>query len=179
MIKEECSKRLNREIVNKDEEEEILNDLTIATIKYADLLPYRTSDYIFDIEKFCDLEGKTGSYLLYSTVRIKSLLRKAQIENISTLNYSKINNEQDRNIIITLLKLSNIIQKTYESKSFNELAEYTYKLVSAFNTFYADSKIMIEEDEEQKLSWLVLSKTVLDTILMLLNIMGIKCPEKM
>lgn len=178
-IKNECSKRLNRNIVEEQDEEKTIDQLALATIKYADLLPHRTSDYIFDIEKFCDLEGKTGSYLLYSTVRIKSLLRKAKEENYNFNNFNKIKGDSDKEVILCLMKLANVITKAYESKSFNELAEYIYKLTSAYNKFYAENKIMTEQDEELKESWLVLSQIVHDTNIMILDVMGINCPEKM
>ena len=76
MVTQECLKRLNENIT--ENREKIAKDIAIAAIKYADLLPYRTTDYNFDIEKFTDLNGKTGTYLLYSTIRMKSLLNKSQ-----------------------------------------------------------------------------------------------------
>ena len=75
LVKEELSKRLTKE-TSEEEKEKILDILTVATVKYADLLPYRTTDYIFDIEKFCSFEGKTGPYILYTMVRINSILSK-------------------------------------------------------------------------------------------------------
>ena len=153
--------------------------VAIAALKYADLLPYRTTDYIFDIDKFCDLEGKTGPYLLYSTVRIKSLLKKAQEEGININKYETITTETEKDIILNLLQLPKVLTKSYNIKSVNEISEYIYKLTSIYNKFYSENKILIEQDDTKKNSWLMLSKIVLDTNLLLLNILGINVPEKM
>lgn len=178
MIKEETSKRLNRDIVDENEEE-TSEKIAIAALKYADLLPFRTTDYIFDPSKFSDLEGKTGPYLLYSTIRIKSLLEKAKNESISFGKYSIINNETDRDVIITLLKFPTILEKIYETKSLSDLAEYIYKLNSTYNKFYAENKILTEDNKDLRESWLVLSNVVYNTNMFILDLLGIKCPDKM
>lgn len=179
IIKEECFKRINDNIVEKENKEKLSEDIAIAALKYADLLPYRATDYIFDPTKFSDLDGKTGPYLLYSTIRIKSLLKKAEIEGIKYENYTKLKGKTERDVIITLLNMPSVITRAYESKSLNEIAEYIYKLTSIYNKFYSENKIIIEEDNELRESWLVLSKVVYDTNMLLLDLMGIKCPEKM
>ena len=179
LIKEETSKRLNTEIVEEDKREETSEQLAIAALKYADLLPFRTTDYIFDPQKFSDLDGKTGPYLLYSTIRMNSLLKKAKQENIDYKEYKAIKGESDREVILTLLTLPNVLDRAYNSKSISEIAEYIYKLTSTYNKFYSENKIITEENKDLRESWLVLSKVVYDTNMLLLNIMGIKCPEKM
>ncbi len=179
LIKEETSKRLNTEIVEEDKREETSEQLAIAALKYADLLPFRTTDYIFDPQKFSDLDGKTGPYLLYSTIRINSLLKKAKQEKIDYKSFKAINGESDREVILTLLTLPNVLDRAYNSKSISEIADYIYKLTSAYNKFYSENKIITEENADLRESWLVLSKVVYDTNMLLLNIMGIKCPEKM
>lgn len=179
LIKEECYKRINTNIVEEENKEEVAEVIAIAALKYADLLPYRATDYIFDPAKFSDLDGKTGPYLLYSTIRIKSLLNKAKEIGIDYNNYTKINNKTDRDIILSLLNLPSIINRSYESKSLNEIAEYIYKLTSLYNKFYSENKIISETDKELRESWLVLSKVVYDTNMLLLDLMGLNCPEKM
>lgn len=179
IIKDECYKRINDNIVEKENKEKLSEEIAIAALKYADLLPYRATDYIFDPAKFSDLDGKTGPYLLYSTIRIKSLLKKAEMEGIKYENYTKLKGKTERDVIITLLNMPSVITRAYESKSLNEVAEYIYKLTSIYNKFYSENKIIIEEDNELRESWLVLSKTIYDTNMLLLDLMGIKCPEKM
>ena len=179
LIKVECRKRLNENIVEEDKREETSEIIALAALKYADLLPYRVTDLIFDPAKFSDLDGKTGPYLLYSTIRIRSLLNKAKQEGIDFNNYNIINNNSDKEVILNLLQLPNVLNRSYEAKSLNEVAEYIYKLTSSYNKFYSENKVIVEENKELRESWLVLSKVVYDTNMMLLNIMGIDVPEKM
>ena len=179
LIKIECRKRLNENIVEEEKREETSETIAIAALKYADLLPFRATDYIFDPAKFSDLEGKTGPYLLYSTIRIRSLLNKSKQEGIDFKNYNIINNNSDRDVLLTLLQLPNVLIRSYESKSLNEVAEYIYKLTSLYNKFYSENKVISENNIELRESWLVLSNVVYNTNMMLLNMMGINVPEKM
>ena len=179
LIKVECRKRLNENIVEEENREEVSETIALAALKYADLLPFRATDYIFDPLKFSDLDGKTGPYLLYSTIRMKSLLKKAKEANIDFADYKLVKNDTDKEIILTLLSLPNTLTRAYESKSLNELAEYIYKLTSVYNKFYSENKIIVEENNELRMSWLLLTKVVYDTNMLILNIMGIDVPEKM
>ncbi len=175
---EECEKKILPNITG-EERKEIAEKVGIAAVKYADLIPYRSTDYVFDITKFSDLEGKTGPYLLYSTIRMKSLLNKAESANIE---YDKINvlkSEYDRDIMLNLLNLPTSLSKAYESKSLNEVTDYIYNLTSSYNKFYSENRILDEENKELRASWLALSKLVLTVNLCLLDVLGIKCPNKM
>ena len=177
LINNETLKKITSESMTKEEKEKISRTVAIAALKYADFLPFRATDYVFDPEKFADLEGKTGPYLLYSTVRMASLLNKAKDEKQTT--YKKVKNKTDRNIILTLLELPNILTKSFEMKSLNEIADYLYDLTSKYNKFYSENKVLTEEDEDLKESWLVLTNTVYKTNLLLLDTLGLKVPEKM
>lgn len=159
--------------------EETAKTIAIAALKYADFLSFRSTDYIFSPEKFSDLEGKTGPYLLYSTVRIKSLLRKAKEENIEFNKYYKVTSASEKNIILNLLQMPKVLTKSYNVKSLNEIADYLYRLTSSYNKFYSENKILIEKNKETRASWLTISKLVLDTNLLLLDVLGINVPEKM
>lgn len=179
LVKKECEERINDDIVKIDNKKETAEIIAVASLKYADLLPFRETDYIFDEKKFTDLLGKTGPYLLYSTVRINSLLNKAKNENIEYKTYSKIKNNTDREVIINLLELPLVIEKAYNTKSLNEIAEYIYRLTSSYNKFYAENQILKEEEQDLKNSLLILSKVIYETNILLLDTLGIKCPEKM
>ncbi|MBO5414293.1 MAG: arginine--tRNA ligase [Bacilli bacterium] len=177
LINEETLKRINKDTVPDEEKESVAKKVAIAALKYADLLPYRGTDYVFSPEKFADLEGKTGPYILYSTIRMKSLLQKGQNEQQET--YSKIKNDIDRDVIITLLKLATTLTKSYEAKSLNDISEYIYVLTSKYNKFYAENKVLLEEDEKLKESWLVLTNVVYKVNSLLIDTLGLKVPEKM
>ncbi|MDD5888170.1 MAG: arginine--tRNA ligase [bacterium] len=177
LVYEETLKRINPQTVPPEERESVAKTVAIAALKYADFLPYRGTDYVFEVEKFADLEGKTGPYLLYSTIRMKSLLNKA-----NNINYQKIhilNSDIEKEIALTILNLPLILTKAIEAKSLNDIAEYLYKLTSQYNKFYNENKILVEENEQLRESWLVLTEIVYKTNTLLLDVLGIKVPEKM
>lgn len=177
LVYEETYKRITNESIKDEEKEEVAKTVALAALKYADLLPYRGTDYIFEIEKFADLEGKTGPYLLYSTIRMKSLLSKAS--DINATSITKFKGSQEKDIALTILNMPLVLTRAIESKTLNEIAEYLYKLTSSYNTFYAENKIITEEDDNLRESWIVLTKIVYNINVLLLDILGIKIPEKM
>ena len=179
LIKVECRKRLNENIVEEDKRDDVSETIALAALKYADLLPFRATDYIFDPAKFSDLDGKTGPYLLYSTIRMRSLLKKAKEQNIEFNDYSVVKNDSDKEVILTLLSLPLVLKRAYDSKSINEVAEYIYKLTSTYNKFYSENKIITEENNDLRESWLTITKVVYETNMLLLDLMGIDVPEKM
>ena len=176
-VENETRKRINPETVDEEHKEEVAKTVAIAALKYADLLPFRGTDYIFDPEKFADLEGKTGPYLLYSTIRMKSLLTKGQ--NLELGKITKFKTETERDIALTVLRLPIVLNKALDSRSLNDITEYIYKLTSLYNKFYSENKILIEEDKELQTSWLTLTRIVYDINMLLLNTLAIKVPEKM
>ncbi len=177
MVKNITASKINMDLVKETDKDQTAEKISIAALKYADFLPYRSKDFIFDINKFADLEGKTGPYLLYSTVRIGSLLEKAN-QDISNLTMKKIS-EVEKETVRTLLELPTVLNNAFESKSLNEIADYLYRLTSNYNKFYAENHILTCEDEDLKESWLALSKLVRTTNLLLLDTLAIEVPEKM
>lgn len=177
LVEEETRKKINPDTVEEDMREEVAKTVAIAALKYADLLPFRGTDYIFEPEKFADLEGKTGPYLLYSTIRMKSLLTKG--ENLEKGKITKFKSETEKDIALTILRLPTILNKALDSRSLNDITEYIYKLTSLYNKFYAENKILTEEDKELQKSWLTLTKIVYDINMTLLDVLAIKVPEKM
>lgn len=177
LVEQETKKKINPDTVEENKREEVAKIVAIAALKYADLLPFRGTDYIFEPEKFADLEGKTGPYLLYSTIRMKSLLKKGVNENIGKI--TKFKTETEKDIALTIIRLPIILNKAFDSRSLNDITEYIYKLTSLYNKFYTENKILTEEDKELKESWLTLTKIVYDINMMLLDVLAIKVPEKM
>lgn len=174
LVKEETRKVI-KDNIKEEDKDELAYKLAIAAIKYADLLPNRTSDYIFDPVKFSDINGKTGTYLLYSTVRMKSLLNKCDTEYKT---YHKISSVYERNIIMNIINLRNTLEKSFTSRSLNEICEYLYRLTSSFNALYSNCEVLTEKDEETKESLLVLTKLVYETNKYLLDILAIDVPDK-
>ena len=176
-VKRECLKRLNSEI--KDNRDEIANKIAIATIKYADMLPNRETDYNFDLEKFCDLEGKTGPYILYSTIRMKSLLNKLKENSINYQKISLIANEYDKTLILSLNKLDNVLNNAFNDKSLNAITDYLYELSTNFNRFYTECHILNESEKEKQESWAYLVSIAYKVNKILLDILAIDIPTRM
>lgn len=177
LVKEESLRRLNSDI--KDNRDDIAEKIAMSAVKFADLLPNRESDYVFDIEKFCDLDGKTGPFILYSTIRMKSLLNKAEEQNIKYDSIKVIANEFDREVMLVLNNLNLVLEKAFNSKSLNDITEYLYKLTTTYNRFYTENIILKEEDKDKRNSWLYLTKLVYEVNCELLNILAIDIPERM
>ena len=174
-VKDELDKKMTS-FEDVEEKKKIIDILACATIKYADLLPFRTTDYIFDVEKFCSFEGKTGPYVLYTMVRIKSILDKC---NLDKINISKIYGETERNIYIKLLELSKIINKAYSEKTLSYICEYLYDICSLFNKFYSECNIINESNIEKKNTNLSLLKLIYNVSERLLEVLAIDIPERM
>lgn len=177
LVKEETLKKITNETITEEEKEPISETVAIAALKYADFLPYRSTDYVFEIEKFADLEGKTGPYLLYSTIRMKSLLNKANFKKIESIKI--LDGEIENDLTLMILNLSNILTKSLENRSLNEIAEYIYNLTALYNKFYAENKVITEKNKELQESWLIITNIVYNINNLLLNILGINVPSKM
>lgn len=174
LVSMEVDKKIKEDIVL--DREDIKTKLTIAAIKYADLLPYRTTDYVFDPIKFSSLEGKTGPYILYTNVRLKSILNKVENQDYQI---SIINNLDMENILIKLLELPNVLKQAYLDRSLNYITEFLFEIASLFNKFYNNYHILTEENKEIKESYLGLVKLVSKVLSNLLNVLAIDEVDKM
>lgn len=173
LVKNEITKKIKEDIPSS-EKEKIIEKLTIATIKYTDLLPYRRTDYIFDPVKFSSLEGKTGPYILYTIVRIKSILNKLNID--AKITYL---NEDMREVLVKLTQISTALTNSYKEKSLNYISEILYEICSLFNKFYNNYNILNEKNETIKSSYIAFIKIVYNYLKNLLNILAIDEVEKM
>ena len=175
-VKEEILLHMNKEIEAK---EDIAEKIAIAAIKYADFLPNRTTDYIFEPSKFIDVEGKTGPYILYNTIRMKSILKKANDLGIDYKHYYNVPFGTEKEMILLLIEKNKVLYKAYNNKDLSPIAEYLYNLTSLYSRFYEENYILTETDKSKKESWLTLTKLVKETNEELLNILAIEVPEKM
>lgn len=178
LAKTECEKKVLPNITG-EERDKVAEKVSVAAVKYADLIPYRLTDYNFDPVKFSDLQGKTGPYLLYSTIRMKSLLKKAEEAGIEYKKYTKINSDIDRQVIIGLLNLRSVLTKSMNTKSLNDITDYLYKITNLYNNFYSNNHVLTEENKELQESWLTLTSVIYENNSKLLNILGIDVPERM
>lgn len=177
-IKEETAKYVkDNESMTAEEQRDVSDKVAVAALKYADLLPNVEKDYIFDLSKFCSLEGKTGPYILYSAVRMKSLLTKAGEESSFVMN--GIYSQTEKDIITKILEMPIRIDKAYRNKTLSEITEYIYEIDSLFNKFYGENRILTEEDEAKKQTWLFITDLVYKANKLLLDVLAIDIPERM
>jgi arginyl-tRNA synthetase len=161
--------------LSEDERRDISMKVAVAAIKFADLQNDRIADYIFDLDRLTRFEGKTGPYLLYQAVRIKSLLEKAGGARDAKI----ILTDADRSLWLLLTELPEILGVATRNYAPHILCDHAFRLAQAFSAFYGNTHILSEPDEEQKASWLVLCRSVLAQIELLLGLTGVKIPARM
>ena len=168
-IAQELSKEVHLDIARK---------VGLAALKFADLMNHRTSDYVFDIDKFSRFEGKTGPYLLYTAIRIKSIMRKAKEENI-TEGEIITPTDSERTLMLLLSQLPDICKNTEEGYAPSYICDFTYTIAQEFNRFYKECHILREKDKKKQGSWLGLANLCLKELELLLDLLGIQIPERM
>ncbi|MDR0303172.1 MAG: arginine--tRNA ligase [Chitinispirillales bacterium] len=162
---------------SENEKIKIAETVGISALKFADLSNYRLSDYIFDLDKFCAFEGKTGPYLLYTAVRIKSIIRKAKEANITS--GAILIGDNDRDLLLEIGRMNEALELAAADCSPNFLCDYVYGLSQEFNRFYKNSPILHEKNIGLQSSRLKIAEITLETIEIVLEILGINIPEKM
>lgn len=182
-INEEMYKKIteNKEGVSEEEARSTAKIIALAAVKYGDLSNQATKDYVFDIDRFLSFEGDTGPYLLYTIVRIKSILTKYADNNHSVdsaiINPAKT--DVEKTLMLELTKLNSVVEASYEETAPHKICSYIYDLANAFNRFYHETKILTEEDEVTKAGWiklLTLTKEVLETSI---DLLGFEAPDRM
>ena len=163
--------------VEADKVEDTARIVGLAALKYGDLSNQATKDYIFDIDRFAAFEGNTGPYILYTVVRIKSILSKVNPtgEEIIIKPYSDV----ERDLMLKLTKFNEVIEASYAERAPHKICEYIYDLSNIFNRFYNSNKIVSEEDKEKQSSWVAMITLVKRVIEQCLDLLGIEVPEKM
>lgn len=162
-----------------DEQSEIARLVGLAALKYGDLQNHRASDYIFDLDRFVSFEGRTGPYLLYSAVRMKSILRKAADLGLSPGAIAAATGEFDRNLMLALLRLPEVVTRAAQHRAPNHIALYAYELAAEFSRFYEHCRILDEADSTIQASWLGLVELCLRQIGFLLDLLVVEMPERM
>ncbi len=183
MVQDAALDRLNEahlaEEYPQQEREAIATTVGVAALKFGDLINNRSSDYVLDLEKFSSFEGKTGPYLQYAAVRIKSILRKATEQGLSTGAIIGPSGDVERELILELLNLPPVIGRSINLRAPNHVAEYAHTLASRFNRFYDACHILSEPDPQRQASWLQLSTWTLAALERLLDLLGIEIPDRM
>ena len=171
------AKVVENKIVAEDEVEETTAKIALAALKYGDLSNQPTKDYNFDLERFAAFEGNTGPYILYTIVRIKSIL--AKYGPWEQLSIQAAANDYARDLMLAITKLSPTLEAALRTSSPNLICAYIYELSGAVNKFYHETRILGEADEGLKAGYIALiglAKNILETCI---GLLGFSAPEKM
>ncbi len=174
-------KMMENRNMEEDEAREIAAQVGLAALKYGDLSNQVSKDYIFDIDRFTSFEGDTGPYILYTIVRIKSILAKFKELN-KTQQESVIlpaNSQSEQALMLEITKFSEMIAAAYQEMAPHRICAYIYDLANAFNSFYHDTKIISEEDLQKQSSWIALITLVSDILLQCIELLGFVAPQRM
>ena len=161
----------------EEEKADIARRITVATIKFGDLINHRMKDYIFDLDKFMAADGKTGSFLLYTIARVNSILKKTELPEgfVPTQAYT----DSERDVLLKLALSGESYALAYREKAPNIICENAYQLASAFSKFYHDNHILTEEDADKRNSWLAVCAAVKTSLEKHLDILGIETVDLM
>ncbi len=169
--------------ISLEEAQDTARKIALAAIKYGDLSNQASKDYIFDIERFTSFEGNTGPYILYTIVRIKSILGKYEATGKSVADclgaMEAAHNEHEKELMLSLSRFNAVVENAYEESAPHKICAYIYELANAFNGFYHGTKILSESDENVQKSYiglLSLTKSVLEACI---DMLGFEAPERM
>lgn len=153
----------------------------LAAIKYGDLSNQASKDYIFDMDRFTSFEGDTGPYILYTIVRIKSILGKYQEQGgaLEQVSIREAVNDSEKGLMLELSKYHAMMEAAFEEIAPHRICAYIYDLANAFNRFYHETKILTEEDAQQKGSWIALLKLTKEILETCIDLLGFTAPERM
>lgn len=185
MVEKNASDKIIQNAQSKEEAidieatQETASIIGLATLKYADLSNYRMKDYVFDLDKFSSFEGKTGPYILYSTVRIKNILRRVGNDVDTSHPFLTPASDIERTLMLKLDQFAHTISLSARDRSPNILAEYVYDLATLVSSFYHTHHILNETDKARQASWLRLLTLTLNVLTTGLDLLGIVVPERM
>ena len=166
--------------ISEEEAKQTAKTVALAAVKYGDLSNQASKDYCFDIERFTSFEGNTGPYILYTIVRIKSILKKYTAKNsLPDAPILGAHSASEKNLMLVLSRFNAMMENAYEEKAPHKICAYIYELANAFNGFYHETKILSEEDFKVQASYiglLVLTKNILETCI---NVLGFSAPDRM
>lgn len=153
----------------------------LAAIKYGDLSNQPAKDYVFDVERFTSFEGDTGPYILYTIVRIKSILAKYQDKggDLKAAMLGAVENDSEKALVMELCKFNATMEAAYEECAPNKICAYIYDLANQFNRFYHETPILAEADAAKKGGWIALLELTKDVLEACIEVLGFSAPERM
>ena len=167
--------------VDEEEARQTAKVVALSAIKYGDLSNQASKDYIFDIDKFTSFEGDTGPYILYTIVRIKSILNKIKEQGgkAEADAFQEACSEAEKALMLEIAGFNAMMETAYTETAPHKICAYIYDLANAFNRFYHETKIVAEEDEKKKSGWVALLLLVRDILETCIDVLGFSAPERM
>ena len=167
--------------ISDEEAKNTAKMVALAAVKYGDLSNQASKDYVFDIERFTSFEGNTGPYILYTIVRIKSILSKYQAAGKTLPDTALLaaHSASEKNLMLVLSRFNGMMENAFEELAPHKICAYVYELANAFNGFYHENKILAQEDEQIQQSYiglLMLTKSVLEACI---DVLGFSAPDRM
>ena len=181
IVEEMRKKIMDNRTVTGEEAEATARTVGLAAVKYGDLSNQASKDYIVDVDRFTSFEGNTGPYILYTIVRIKSILNKYQ-ENGGSMDALRIRepgSDCEKALMLETAKFNEVIDTVYEEIAPHKLCAYIYDVANAFNKFYHETRILAEEDEEKKAGYLALLRLTKEVLEVCVDLLGFEAPERM
>ena len=183
---EDVNEQVLDKMKDRDMDKDMIDDaaakISLAAIKYGDLSNQASKDYIFDVERFTSFEGNTGPYILYTIVRTKSLLAKVKAQNITVDENSAIepaDSKSETDVMLALTKWSETVNAAFEEHAPHKICQFVYELSDTFNKFYHENKIVTNENEKQRESYIKLSALVGKVLETAIDLLGLEAPERM
>lgn len=168
--------------VSEDEAKETAKIVGLAALKYGDLSNQAAKDYVFDIDRFISFEGNTGPYILYTIVRIKSILARYEgLEDKFAGDPAILPavSDAEKALMLELSKYNDVMESSFAETAPHKICQYIYDLSNAFNSFYHDTRIIAEEDKAQQAGWIQLITLVKDVLAACIQVLGFEAPERM
>ncbi len=181
-IEEQMYQKLSdNRTVAEEEIAKTAKQIALAAVKYGDLSNQASKDYVFDVERFTSFEGNTGPYILYTIVRIKSILAKYEEmgNTLEGLEVNPANTESEKALMLEAAKFNSVIEFAYEELAPHKICAYIYDLANAFNRFYHEVKILGEEDTDVKKGYIALLKVTKKVLELCIDMLGFEAPERM
>lgn len=181
-IEEEMYKKIQENrTVSEEEAKKIAETVGLAAIKYGDLSNQASKDYVFDVDRFTSFEGNTGPYILYTIVRIKSILAKYKETNgdLTDLKLLDPISKIEKDLMLEVGKFNEMIQNVSQENAPHKICAYIYDLANTFNRFYHETKILSEEEAARKKSYLALLDVTRRVLECCIDLLGFEAPERM
>ena len=182
----DVEKQVEDKMAVRDMEEDVRHaaaqKIGLAAIKYGDLSNQASKDYVFDVDRFTSFEGNTGPYILYTIVRIKSLMNKVKAQGIEVKGEEAILPSQSKSqtdVMLAVSKWAETIEAAFNEQAPHKICQFIYELSDAFNKFYHENKIVTNEDEKVRASYIALSRFVGNVLEQGINLLGLEAPDKM